>query len=312
MKCKYCNAEIEQDAQFCPNCGKDLSKLNKCVKCGEILDDKTVFCPYCGAEQPIKAPSENGSKKVIKAGVFALIIVFIAVAAFLFFKSSSNLSSSSSEVTERLNEILRANVQSYNESYFTKGFVEYYRRECEKADEEGREHPQIWWQYSDSNPESYAINSISDVSDNEKNAVVTIIGDICQLDFNVTIKKVDGQWLVDKITEISETYKSLQQDDENSSENYRLDLEYDGYDFTLSNRRLTAEDLEGMSKKELEIMRNSVYAKYGYKFKREDLFEHFSNYSWYKPNSSDNSEVYNRFTENEKYNVDFIKKHENN
>ena len=51
MRCKYCNAEIEQDAQFCTNCGKDLSKFNRCVNCGELLDRDTVFCPYCGTEQ---------------------------------------------------------------------------------------------------------------------------------------------------------------------------------------------------------------------------------------------------------------------
>ena len=51
MKCIYCGAEIEQDAQFCTNCGKNLSKFNRCVKCGELLDTKTQFCPYCGSNQ---------------------------------------------------------------------------------------------------------------------------------------------------------------------------------------------------------------------------------------------------------------------
>lgn len=54
MKCKYCNADIEQDAQFCTNCGKDLSKFERCVNCGELLDRDTVFCPYCGTEQSKK------------------------------------------------------------------------------------------------------------------------------------------------------------------------------------------------------------------------------------------------------------------
>lgn len=54
MKCKYCNADIEKDAQFCTNCGKDLSKFERCVNCGELLDRDTVFCPYCGTEQSKK------------------------------------------------------------------------------------------------------------------------------------------------------------------------------------------------------------------------------------------------------------------
>lgn len=79
---------------------------------------------------------------------------------------------------------------------------------------------------------------------------------------------------------------------------------------SLSERRLIEEDLEGKSKKELEIMRNSIYARYGYKFKREDLLDYFSQYSWYNPTTSDMGAVYNQMSDNEKYNIDFIKRHE--
>ena len=66
MKCKYCNADIEQDAQFCTNCGKDLSKFNRCVKCGELLDSDTVFCPYCGTKQSKKDEvKEQNVQKVL-------------------------------------------------------------------------------------------------------------------------------------------------------------------------------------------------------------------------------------------------------
>ena len=63
MKCKYCNAEIEQDALFCPNCGKDLSKFDKCVNCGELLDNDATFCPHCGTEQPHEEIVEESSSK---------------------------------------------------------------------------------------------------------------------------------------------------------------------------------------------------------------------------------------------------------
>ena len=93
-----------------------------------------------------------------------------------------------------------------------------------------------------------------------------------------------------------------------SSSNSNLDN--NGSFNILSNRRLSEADLAGMSNKELEIMRNSIYARYGYKFKREDLLDYFSQYSWYNPTTSDMGAIYNQMNDNEKYNIDFIKSHE--
>lgn len=84
----------------------------------------------------------------------------------------------------------------------------------------------------------------------------------------------------------------------------------DGYDPTLSTRKLTAADLSGKSKKDLEIMRNSIYARYGYKFKRKDLLNYFSQFLWYAPSTSDMSAAYKRMSSIEKYNIEFINKHE--
>ena len=83
-----------------------------------------------------------------------------------------------------------------------------------------------------------------------------------------------------------------------------------GYVSILSDRKLQSSDLDGKSKKELEILRNMIYAKYGYRFKRDDLFKHFSQYEWYHPTTSDATEVYSRMSSIEHYNIDFIKKFE--
>lgn len=42
-------------------------------------------------------------------------------------------------------------------------------------------------------------------------------------------------------------------------------------------------DLENMSKEQLKLCRNEVYAYYGYKFKDEKLKKHFQKFKWYKP-----------------------------
>lgn len=95
MKCKYCNAEIEQDAQFCTNCGKDLSKFKRCVSCGELLDRDTEFCPYCGTKQtseeqnlpegmaePLQLEEKKGSKKWMWAIIAVILLAIIGGGAY--------------------------------------------------------------------------------------------------------------------------------------------------------------------------------------------------------------------------------------
>lgn len=67
MKCKYCQAEIEKDARFCPNCGRELPPEKRCVKCGELLEEESTFCPYCGEQQG--RPSSNKSQHRPQANV---------------------------------------------------------------------------------------------------------------------------------------------------------------------------------------------------------------------------------------------------
>ena len=82
------------------------------------------------------------------------------------------------------------------------------------------------------------------------------------------------------------------------------------YETVLSSRKLTESDLFGKSKEELSIMRNRIYAHHGYRFKRDDLFNYFRIYSWYNPFTSDPAPLWNRFSETERYNIEFIKNHE--
>jgi len=55
------------------------------------------------------------------------------------------------------------------------------------------------------------------------------------------------------------------------------------FDFEISDYDIS--DLnEGISKKDLRIMRNKIYALYGYEFKSPDLKDYFNQFEWYIPN----------------------------
>lgn len=74
-----------------------------------------------------------------------------------------------------------------------------------------------------------------------------------------------------------------------------------------STRYLTAADLSGKSDWDLRIMRNEIFARHGYKFKKPELRQYFSSQSWYTPMYDDVSSFLSSV---EKQNALFLKAHE--
>jgi hypothetical protein len=74
-----------------------------------------------------------------------------------------------------------------------------------------------------------------------------------------------------------------------------------------SKELLKEEDVENLLKSDLEIMRNEIFARHGYCFKKKDLREMFEDKDWYIPNTVD---VKKDLTEIEKKNIVLIKKYE--
>lgn len=65
--------------------------------------------------------------------------------------------------------------------------------------------------------------------------------------------------------------------------------------------------IEGLSKEELRVLRNEIYARHGHIFKSQDLREYFNRFNWYSPEVENAT---NRLTEIEKKNVEFLKEQE--
>src|SRR5689334_9057160 len=74
-----------------------------------------------------------------------------------------------------------------------------------------------------------------------------------------------------------------------------------------SQRLLKEEDVENMMKEELEFMRNEIFARHGYCFKKKSLRQQFENEDWYVPNTVD---IKGFLTDIEKKNIALIKRYE--
>lgn len=59
IKCKKCNAEIDKNSKFCPECGETVNLKIKCIKCNADIQDGAKFCPECGASQNAKKLCSN-------------------------------------------------------------------------------------------------------------------------------------------------------------------------------------------------------------------------------------------------------------
>lgn len=93
------------------------------------------------------------------------------------------------------------------------------------------------------------------------------------------------------------------------TEQFRLDVSKDNihpYDVACE-RKLTEDDLAGMNKKELRLMRNWIFARHGYIFSTTEMRNYFEQQPWYQGRYSD---VTSMLTDIEKYNINFIKEHE--
>jgi hypothetical protein len=74
-----------------------------------------------------------------------------------------------------------------------------------------------------------------------------------------------------------------------------------------SQRLLKPEDVENEMKEDLEFMRNEIFARHGFCFRKKHLRQQFENEDWYVPNTVD---IKGLLTDIEKKNIAMIKRYE--
>jgi hypothetical protein len=119
------------------------------------------------------------------------------------------------------------------------------------------------------------------------------------------LKKVDFKYDPNLGLEVlsAEVYNSYREDTEEHEQ-----ITTDAGKINASVVVLKKEDVENMYKRDLEVMRNAIYARHGYSFKNRQMRYFFdNNVSWYIPVSTD---ITNELTELEKQNIALIKRYE--
>jgi hypothetical protein len=121
--------------------------------------------------------------------------------------------------------------------------------------------------------------------------------------FNFTIAetadKVSGSWKPNDAKKKTKEYTLDRKKFE-----YRADV---GSYPEASLRLLKAKDVENEMKEDLEFMRNEIFARHGYCFKKKNLRQQFENEEWYVPNTVD---IKGFLTDIEKKNIELIKRYE--
>ena len=114
---------------------------------------------------------------------------------------------------------------------------------------------------------------------------------------------VATQSVVENNTERQEV---AQQNNIQTSSNYDLEILEKVYDEVIN--RGNESYLENFSSEELAIIRNTLYARKGYQFKKKEYQEYFEQKSWYNPTTTNQ----NILTKNEERLANIIKGYENN
>ncbi len=78
------------------------------------------------------------------------------------------------------------------------------------------------------------------------------------------------------------------------------------YAYPSDSRIITRDELEGMTRQEIKIILNEIYARHGYTFNDDDLVEYFESKTWYTPTESDLDEVNRMLNDFEAENRDII------
>ncbi|MCC8141238.1 MAG: zinc-ribbon domain-containing protein [Lachnospiraceae bacterium] len=334
MRCPYCNAQIDDDATFCVNCGNPIP-VSFCTQCGAQLAPGSKFCPVCGANQNettedvqstnsreapynvqgqpsedyIEEPAQQGGSARRQWWILIIVIVAAAVAVILFSawrfgligsgesgNGSSAQSASSEDASDHYLTIITTTLEFDEPGLTSRVYID--------TDIESRS--EITWTSADT-----AVAAV------DEDGYVTSVG--------AGATTVTAQWETLVATcEVSCDFEgTATADTAASADTAAADTAGSEGDYLCSyssDRLITSADLASISSGNYgtlpagetlpQMIVNEIYAKHGYQFQNPDIEAYFQAKPWYQQIGSyqtDQSIVEQSFNSYEKQNVLFLK-----
>lgn len=82
-KCIKCKAELEDEVQFCTQCGAKQPKVKECPHCHKYIAEDSTFCPECGQSTKVQKKSE--SKLYLWFSLIAVLTIGVIGSIIYFF-----------------------------------------------------------------------------------------------------------------------------------------------------------------------------------------------------------------------------------
>lgn len=312
-----------------------------CKKCGKELREGARFCPACGTPTPstqnkrgqrVSVTDKNGNEKT-KLPVLVIVpgIAIVIAGAFLLFKAVLPLVGAQLQQEKETKTFTESEMETYTEIMTTESDSQTEETEIPiEADINGVDQLTVTvpgkitivdktWCLELDRPQSvYALNSGGNAQlMNNMTLLYLSSGVASDLDFNDyaewtvnakgSLSISDGKvyLIANEINTVSPpAVKAETVHEEAETRNYTGSADYILPDS--NSRYLTASDLAGLSKHELMLARNEIYARRGRKFEDSELRSYFLSKSWYYPTIDADDFSADIFNDYERKNIEFI------
>lgn len=306
--CTKCGSKLKDGAMFCSNCGSPVKKAN--VKKQEVQEKQPNQTKDISEaprnQQPVEmnkkqeevqiqrsvdkkdvtdSSSSKSTKTIVVIACISIAIVLLIVGIVVFLKKNDG------KISAEKTEVEESDDSSTDESELEKlNVFDYLDVDFEKVD--GDIH--LTWNYTGEYLSNEMFSAAKTDGIEEAEAIVIWV--------NLTDSELSEMGVI--VEEKSKVYVcNVHLDEEDDDSNSMLE---DYILPTSDSVKLTEEDLEGLTKEELRIARNEIYARKGRKFQDEELQKYFEGKEWYEGTIEPDDFSDSMLSKIETYNKDFI------